>query len=462
MGIKGIAQAALAVYCRERGFEVSGSDAGEEFPSDAVLAEAGIRIDVGFDVAHISARERPDLVIYTGAHQGIDNLEVQEALKLGIKVLPHGKALGMFMNDSVRLSVAGSHGKTTTSAMLAAIFFGAGLDPSYAIGSGKVGGLGLPGHFGRGKYFIAEADEYVTDPKHDPTPRFLWQKPNGLVITNIDYDHPDVYVDLTAVQMAFQKLIDQMPDSSCIVYDHDDANSANLYLIGSNKPIFHSVGFTREADFTVGDFSSGAGKTKFVIYQKGKLLAKYELLVPGEHNAKNAAQAAILAYHFGIDWQISAAALAKFSGAKRRFEKIGVWRGMTVYDDYAHHPQEIAATLKAAREWWPAARIRVVFQPHTYTRTKALLAEFAASFGQASELIYTSIYASAREIVPEEPIMENLLDLTKKYLQDVKFIPNYQGVVKYLHETGKTGDIIIIMGAGDIYNWNQRLMQDLH
>jgi len=195
VGIKGIAMASLAVWAKEAGKLITGTDIEEHFPSDEVLSKAGISVDVGFDEKHIDTH-KPDLVIYTGAHGGRDNEEVIEAQKRNIPVLPHGKALGQVMEGKRQITVAGSHGKTTVTAMIAMILAKAGLDPSYAIGSGMISGLGLPGHFGRGEWFVAEGDEYVTDPGHDQTPRFLWQKPEILVITNIDLDHPDVLIQL--------------------------------------------------------------------------------------------------------------------------------------------------------------------------------------------------------------------------------------------------------------------------
>ncbi|MBI3342632.1 UDP-N-acetylmuramate:L-alanyl-gamma-D-glutamyl-meso-diaminopimelate ligase, partial [Candidatus Gottesmanbacteria bacterium] len=205
VGIKGVAMAALAIWAKESGKLVAGSDVGEEFPTDEELKKAEIPVHEGFDEAHLAAF-KPDLVIYTGAHGGRDNLQVQEAIKRGVASVPHGKALGMVMEGKRQISVAGSHGKTTTSAMIATILTEAKLDPSYAIGCGSIKGLGAAGHAGKGEWFVAEADEYVTDPGHDRTPRFLWQKPEVLVVTNIDYDHPDVYQDLSAVQQAFVAL----------------------------------------------------------------------------------------------------------------------------------------------------------------------------------------------------------------------------------------------------------------
>src|SRR3989344_3753646 len=219
VGIKGIAMASLAVWAKEAGKIVTGTDVGEQFPSDEVLTTAGISFDVGFDPKHID-QYKPDLVVYTGAHGGRDNEEVQHAAKKGIALLPHGKALGLAMEGHRQITVAGSHGKTTVTAMIAMILAKAGLDPSYAIGSGMISGLGLPGHFGAGDWFVAEGDEYVTDPGHDATPRFLWQKPEILVVTNIDLDHPDVYPDLPAITNVFRKFAARVTGN--VIVNSDD------------------------------------------------------------------------------------------------------------------------------------------------------------------------------------------------------------------------------------------------
>ena len=408
VGIKGIAMASLAVWAKEAGKIVTGTDVGEQFPSDEVLTTAGISFDVGFDPKHID-QYKPDLVVYTGAHGGRDNEEVQHAAKKGIALLPHGKALGLAMEGHRQITVAGSHGKTTVTAMIAMILAKAGLDPSYAIGSGMISGLGLPGHFGRGEWFVAEGDEYVTDPGHDQTPRFLWQKPEILVITNIDLDHPDVYPDLDSIAAAFDRLASQ------------------------SKTVI-----------TTRDLSLDTDTVK--------------LLVPGVHNQLNARLAIAAAKRSGVSDGQARAALEGFGGAKRRFEKIGEKDGILFYDDYAHHPAEIAATLAAARGVFPKNRIIAIFQPHTYSRTKALMDEFAHSFGDGDVIILTDIYASAREHDTMGITGETLAHETKKYHENVQFAATKHDVKTYLFSILTSGDIVFFMGAGDIGQWEKEVI----
>jgi UDP-N-acetylmuramate--alanine ligase len=448
VGIKGVAMTALAIYCKQRGMTVTGSDTAEEFPTDMELTRAHITVS-DFSDDNI-VKIKPDAVVYTGAHHGRENPEVKKAIDMGISVYPHGQALGMVMDGSIQISVAGSHGKTTTSSMIATILSANEKNPSWAIGCGEVLGLGLSGHFGKGKIFVAEADEYVTDPGHDSTPRFLWQKPEILVVTNIDFDHPDVYQNLEAVSDAFVALQKQ---SRQTIVNIDDDNSKQL-LDGANVT---RVGFSPRAEFQIMHVGFGAERTFFVLKQKGMHIGEFSLKVPGRHNALNAAQAGVTCFLLGLTWEQIRNGLLAFGGAKRRFEKIGHFNNAIVYDDYGHHPAEILATLAAAREWYPKQKIIVVFQPHTYSRTKALLTEFAGAFQNADEVILADIYASAREKSGDITTTILVEETTKRH-KNVLYGKDFTEVKKILEKDANDGDIIIFMGAGDIYHWSHRFI----
>lgn len=416
VGIKGVAMAALAIWAKEAGKIVVGSDVGEEFPTDEELKKAEIDVHEGFDVTHLVAF-KPDLVIYTGAHSGRDNPQVLEAMKRAVSSVPHGKALGMAMEGKRQISVAGSHGKTTTSAMVSTILSQAGLDPSYAVGCGSIRGLGAAGHFGKGDWFIAEADEYVTDPGHDMTPRFLWQKPDELVVTNIDYDHPDVYPDLAAVQQAFVTLQRQ----------------SKLTIINADDPISSVL----------------AGGENVMTFGISEELSELHLQVVGRHNMLNAAAAATACRTIGIAWEDIKRGLERFGGTKRRLEKLGEVRGALIYDDYAHHPKEIDATIAALRVLYPDRRLIVVFQPHMYSRTKALLIDFSHALKKADVALVTDIYASAREIQAEQGFAKRLGGL---------YAPTRKDVTEWLTKELKEGDVVVFMGAGDIYQWSRSIL----
>lgn len=451
VGIKGVAMAALAIYCKEAGMKVAGCDADEEFPTDEELKKAKISVDIGFEPKYLP--KRTDLVIYTGAHGGRDNPVVVEARKQEIETLPHGKALGMFMEGKRQITVAGSHGKTTTAAMVATILQFAGKDSSYAIGCGSLLGIGPAGHYGKGDHFVAEGDEYVTDHGHDETPRFLWQKPEILVVTNIDFDHPDVYQTLESVQEAFTKLQAELVGQKLTVVNIDDPKSSVLL---SSETIVR-YGFSPRADTRITHVGVGRERMFFNLEHKGMKLGEFTLKVPGKHNVANATAAVVTCQALGLSVEEIRKGLLVFTGTKRRFEKIGEAHGITYYDDYAHHPAEIAATLAAAKEWYPSARIIAIFQPHTYSRTRALLSDFARSFKDATMVILTDIYASAREHDTLGISGKTLVEETLKNHRHVIYGKDYEQVEKILGREAQAGDIVIFMGAGNIYTWSKKL-----
>ena len=457
VGIKGVAMTALALYLSEHRVKVAGSDVEDVFPTDSELHKAKIPVMVGFDMTRFDSTYTPDCVIYTGAHSGRENPEVLAAIERGIPTYPHGQALGMVMEHARQIAVGGSHGKTTTSAMIATIMATAHADPSYAIGCGSIGSLGRAGHSGDGAWFISEADEYVTDPGHDATPRFLWMNPEILVVTNIDFDHPDAYPDLSHVQDAFVKLQAKQVGQQLTIVNIDDEKSVPL-LAGVNVMTY---GFSPRADMHITHVGDGDERTFFTLSLHGTAIGEFVLKVPGVHNVANATASIIASHAAGLSWADIKTGLLAFTGTKRRFEKLGEVAGALFYDDYAHHPHEIEATLAAARRWYPARRIVAVFQPHTYSRTKALLPEFSRAFKGADMTILTDIYASARE--------SDTLGISGKTLVDE--VSNRQKAVFYGKDAGKVaellqkelqvGDVVIFMGAGDVYTWEKDVMAKL-
>lgn len=457
VGIKGVAMTALAIYAKEQGIMVTGSDIEEEFPTDEVLRKAQISVVEKFTPQHIASMH-PDLVVYTGAHNGGKNPEVIVAKRAGIPTFPHGKVLGMIMEGKRQVSVAGSHGKTTTTAMIATILMACGLDPSYAIGCGEIFGLGLPGHFGRGEFFVAEADEYATDPTSDPTPRFLWQHPEVLVVTNIDFDHPDIYASLSDVQDAFTRLQAQQVGKKITVINASDLPSS---ILGQSPNTIVTFGRMPKGNFEVSQIHYAPGKTYFTLTKRHKIKQSFELSVPGAHNVLNAAAAAAACISLGVDWETVGRGLAQFSGTKRRFEFLGVKRGILFYDDYAHHPAEITATIAGTRAWYPQRRIITIFQPHTYSRTKALLGDFVRSFGGSDIAVICDIYASAREHDRLGLLPDTLATETKKNHVHVVYAPKKDAVKTFLLENGRAGDVVIFMGAGDIFSWGRQIVNEL-
>lgn len=444
----------LALIAKEAGFDVTGSDVEQEFITDTALKKAGIISYVGFSSEHII---NPTFVITTGAHGGFDNVEVQTAKTRAIPVMSAGEATGEFMKGTlfkkkfIGISVAGTHGKTTTTAMIATLFAQNKLDPSYIIGTGNVGSLSAPGHFGRGRYFVAEADEYATEPKHDKRARFLWQHPQFAVFLNIEHDHPDIYPTITAVRETFLSFANQLPDKGILVACGDDPQVKLLLKEYKGRVI--TYGFSPENEYVLGRVTVSGEQTFFWVKSHEIPLGEFVLRVPGEHNALNALAAIIIGLEIGLSVEKIKKGLLAFRGSKRRLEFIGDLRtGAKVYDDYAHHPTEIKTTLQALRKQYPKKKIICVFQPHTYSRTKQLFQEFTTAFGSVDMVILTDIFASARE--EEDPIIssKNLAFAMANHHKAVLYLPGLIDVVKYIHENRFRMDTVLVtMGAGDVY-----------
>ncbi|MFC1646840.1 UDP-N-acetylmuramate--L-alanine ligase [Patescibacteria group bacterium] len=446
-GIKGIAMSAFACLVAQKDIEISGSDIDEAFPSDQILKNVNVRPNIGFSREFIR-KTKPDLLIYTGAHNGRENEEVVQAVSMGIPVMPHGKALGLIMKDFKAISVAGSHGKTTCSAMIASVLRKSKLDPSYAVGCGEIFPIGNPGYLGSGKWFIAEADEYVTDPGHDSKPRFLWQNPTIGIVLNIEFDHPDVYGSIDDVFDAFRQFVSNVTPNGTLIVNGDSKKCRKL--VSKNTV---TVGFGASNIYQIKNYYQIGKQQSFDLYSKNSKIGTFKICLPGIHNIFNSAVSLVAANLAGIGWQEAGNSLSSFKGTKRRIEEILSDEFITIYDDYAHHPSEIKATLKAIRSWYPKRKIITVFQPHTYTRTKNLLDSFSKSFAGSDQVIITDIYASGREADTGMVSAGSLAKLTSKHQNHVFYKGKFEEVSRYLLKNIHKSDIIVFMGAGDIYNW---------
>jgi UDP-N-acetylmuramate--alanine ligase len=460
VGIKGVGMTPLAIIAKEAGFTITGSDINEEFITDATLKKAGITPLIGFKAEHIT---QPDLVITTGAHNGFDNIESRRAKEKGIEVVTTGQAVGMFMdgkifNKSYRgISIAGTHGKTTTTGMLATILKESHMDPSFVIGTGDVGSLGAPGHFGKGKYFVAEADEYATEPRYDKTPKFMWQHPQITIFTNIEFDHPDVYSSLEDIRQAFLRFANQLPDNGVLIACGDDRETQKLIKEYKKKVI--TFGFSPDNKYAITKVSISGENMFFWLSAYGKMLGEFMLKVVGEHNALNAVAAFIAAIEAGVSLEKAKSALVAFTGSKRRLEYIGeLATAAKVYDDYAHHPTEIKKTLLALRKKYPKKKIICFFQPHTFSRTKKLFDDFLRAFESVDRVVLTDIYASLRESFDPTMSSKILSSAMDKYHKDVVYLPKLPDVIEYINKQKFRSDTVLVtMGAGDIYKINSQL-----
>ncbi len=460
VGIKGVGQTALAIIAKEAGFTVTGSDINEDFITDAPLKKAGITPYIGFSKDNIHDQ---DLVVTTGAHGGFDNVEVKEAKKRGIKVITKGEAVGLFMKGEIfgrkleGISVAGSHGKTTLTAMVATILKENKLDPSFLVGTGEIPSLGNPGHLGKGKYFVAEADEYATEPNYDKTPQFLWQRPKIAVFTNIELDHPDLYKNVDEVREAFLKFSHNLEEKGVLICCGDDGEVKLLLREYKGKAV--TYGFSPACDFVLEKVHVSGSNTFFWVESKDVSLGEFSIGVAGKHNALNALGALVVALELGLQIEAVKRGISGFSGTKRRLEYVGkLLSGALVYDDYAHHPTEIKSSLRAIRDSLPKMKIVCIFQPHTYSRTKELFDQFSSSFTDADTVIFTNIFSSQREKEDKSISSEMLASNTRKFNKNVVFLPMLSDVVEYLGQKDFGHDTVIVtMGAGDVYKISNSL-----
>jgi len=442
VGIKGVGMTPLAIIAKEAGINVSGSDIADEFITDIVLKKAGITPKIGFSGDNVG---NVDLVITTGAHGGFNNVEVIEAKRKNIKVITQGEAVGIFMDGGIfnrkftGISVTGTHGKTTISAMVATLLKVNNFDPSYLIGTADAVSLGAPGHYGKGDYFVAEADEYMTEPTYDKTIKHMWQHPKIAVITNIEFDHPDVYSSLDETREKFLAFANQLPSDGVLIACGDDPEVKKLLIEFKGRKITYGV--SPDNDFIVSD-----------------VLKDIKLSIFGDHNRLNALTAFAVGQEIGLSKEQIEKGLTEFKGSKRRAEFIGTLSsGALVFDDYAHHPTEIQKTLKAFREKFPDSKIVCIFQPHTYSRTKLLFEQFSSSFKNVDTVILTNIYSSLRE-KPDPTV--SMTDLTAKIGGKAIFIPELSDVLKYINNQSYGKDVVLItMGAGDVYKITSELIK---
>lgn len=456
-GIGGIAMSSLAFCAQDLGIKVSGSDTADVYLTDKILKTRKISWKTGFSQKNLSPK--PDLLVATGAHQGLNNPEVVAARKLGIPVMTHAQTLGKFMEGKDGLSVCGVGGKSTTSAMIATVLDVAGRSPSYAIGVGGIKPLGVAGRYTAGKEFVAEADEYANSPGVDNRPRFLFQKPKVIVVTNIEYDHPDIYQNLGQTKAAYEGFFKRLPKNGLLVACADNTDTMAVAKKFSDQ--CQTYGFTNGVDWQIEKVSFAAGQVTFSLIHRGMKIEGITLKVPGRFNVANATAAFAVGTFLGLNPRVIQEGLAKFGGTKRRFEFIGRVGEVDLYDDYAHHPEEIKATLKAAKLWFPGQRLVVIFQPHTYSRTQALFDEFSRAFGMANLVVISDIYASAREKDDLKVNSRQLVQAASQFHSRVFYQPGKKEVIKFLKKKAQSGDVVFTMGAGDIFLWHKNILKSL-
>lgn len=449
---------ALALCAADMGKKISGSDTAEVFPTDAMLKKHHLKVKLGFSPANLP--RHCDLVIYTGAHQGSDNPEVVAALKRNIPVLSHAQALGEFSTGKSVIAVAGVGGKSTVSSLIAHLLTQSGFRPSFSIGVGDIFSLPAPGKYvSKSPYFVAEADEFVTDPLKNLTPRFHYLKPYVAVITNLEYDHPDAYPSLDAVFDSFLKFIQPIPKNGAVIINIDNPR-CKQFIRRLSRPII-TYGFSPLADWQIIDHHVADKKQFFTLKVKGVTWPEMVLTLPGNYNLLNAAAALAAAYFLGASTSKLESGIKTFIGAKRRFELIDTVKKISLYDDYAHHPSEIKAVLRAARDWFPERRLIPIFQSHTYSRTKALLEQFSQSFSDADMVVINDIFPSAREKDNLGLTSQAFKAAIQKYHPHVYYCPDKSATLSWLKQHCRPGDILITLGAGNNWLWHKDILWTL-
>ena len=446
VGIGGIGMTGIAGILLRHGCRITGSDMKEAEPL-AALRKKGARVYIGHDPANLL----PDteLLVYSEAVKP-SNPEVVAATEAGIATMKYAQCLGELMRRYTGIAIAGTHGKTTTTAMLVAILVRAELDPTFVVG-GIVPYLGGSSAVGEGKYFVAEACEYRRS--------FLNLKPHIAVINNIEEDHLDCYSGIDEIVDAFGQFASQVDPEGLLVLNIDDLDTLKAGRWHEGPTV--TFGFDPRADWCASEINSSFGFTSFRLHHKGEPLGQFCLKMSGRHNVANALAAIAIAQHIGVGEEAIVQALAKFPGVHRRFEEIGEVDGVMIMDDYAHHPTAVRATLHAARQKYPDRKIWCVFQPHQHSRTRFLLEDFARSFSEADYVIMPDIYfVRDSHWDTEQVCAQDLVSRIALQGGDARYIADFDAILTHLRENLQENALLVTMGAGDVYRVAQRIYME--
>jgi UDP-N-acetylmuramate--alanine ligase len=442
VGIGGIGMSGIAEVLLNLGYEISGSDIAS---SDATsrLDDLGAAIHIGHAAKNIGNAD----VVVTSTAVRPENEEVIAARKRNIPVIPRAEMLAELLKMKFSIAVSGSHGKTTTTSMVATVLAHGGLDPTMVIG-GKLASIGGNARLGDGEAIVAEADESDGS--------FLKLSPCIAVITNIDKEHLDYYRNLKDIREAFLKFANIVPFYGATILCVDDLNIKEI--IPRIKRRIITYGLTQDSDYRAKDITFAGGSSIFSLYERNVLLGTIKLHAPGTFNVYNSLAAVAVAREMDISFPVVKEGLKDFSGVHRRLEVRGRKNDVTVVDDYGHHPTEIKATLLAARQIW-SGRIIVVFQPHRYTRTQALFSEFLTAFDNADILIMTDIYAASEEPISGVTAEKLCQEIKKSSQKDIRHFSNFDDIVDYLLKIAGPSDVILTQGAGNVWKIGENFLK---
>lgn len=435
-GVKGSGMSSLAQICKQKGHTVTGSDVAETFFTDKLLSQADIEV-LPFQKENVQNVD----VICASAAYGSSHIELKTASEQNIPILTYPMLLGELTKDHESVLISGTHGKTTTTGLVGAMMMNADFDPTIVVGS-YIETLKNNARFGRGHHLVLEACEYK---RH-----FLHYSGRVMVVTNIDFDHPDYFPDIEDTFTAFQEAANKLPENGALIVCGD-----NLARNLTAPCRIISYGLSEDNDVVGVKKEPG----KFDVYVHGELVGEMTTPLLGEHNIQNALAMVSVGLYYDVPFHIMQETLRNYVGVKRRLELKGELNQHLIYDDYAHHPTEIRVTLHAVKENFPQARVVSIFQPHTYSRTKSLLGEFAQSFQAADWVVLTDIFASEREKDKTVEIHE-LVEETKKHHPRVTYIPKSE-LRRWFEEISQVHErhVFLTMGAGDIYKEGEKALE---
>ncbi len=445
VGIGGVGMSGIAQVLKNLGYNVQGSDISEN-PNVKRLKSMGVKVFIGHSPENIN---NADIIVKSSAIKD-NNPEIIEAKNRGIPIIPRAEMLAELMRMKYSIAVAGSHGKTTTTSMIGVILNKANFDPTIVIG-GKLDILGSNAKLGKGQFLVAEADESDGS--------FLFLNPTIAVVTNIDEEHLDYYKrGIEEIKDTFINFINKVPFYGVAILCLEDANIQDILPKIEKRTI--TYGFLKQADVRGENIFLNEFTSSFDVYIKNKYQGRINIKMPGVHNVLNALGAISVAYELEISFEIVKEALNNFTGVNRRFYLKGFYKNAMVIDDYGHHPEEIKSTLTAIKQAFNR-RVIAIFQPHRYTRVKALMDKFATSFYNADKLIVTEIYPAGEDKIngiSGEVLYEKIKEFGHK---DVKFMKNFDEIVEYLTEVVEENDIVITFGAGDVWKIGEKLLKKI-
>ena len=446
VGIGGVGMSGIAEVLLTLGYRVTGSDARR---GEAVerLERLGAKVYLGHAAAHV---EGAHVVVYSSA-VARDNVEVAAARQRGIPVIARAEMLAELMRLKYGIAIAGTHGKTTTTSMVAAVLGAGGFDPTVVVG-GRVHGLGTNARLGQGEFLVAEADESDGS--------FLKLTPTIAVVTTVDAEHLDHYPDLDAIVTAFLAFVNKVPFYGAVVVCLDDPNLQRMIPRMMDKRVV-TYGLEAGADVTARRLQFAEMRSTFEVVHRGASLGTMNLQIPGRHNVLNALAATAVALDLEIPFEKIQSALAGFAGVQRRFQIRGRARDVLVVDDYGHHPAEIRATLAAAKAGFDR-RVITVFQPHRYSRTQHLRDDFLTAFYQSDVLIVMDIYAAGEAPIPGVHARDLADGIAAHGHREVLYLGSDRAaIIDYLCESTRAGDLVLTLGAGDVGQLGEELLQRL-